>query len=243
MVDPNSRLTNYNVTVNNGTLTVSSVASQVTWNNPAPIVYGTPLSGSQLNATANVPGTFVYTPASGTVLNVGLHTLSVVFTPADLVDYNPATNTVNLTVLPAPLTVTANNASRNFGQPIPAFTGTITGVTNGDSITATYASSAGIGSPPGTYSIVPTPVDPGSRLTNYTLVLNNGTLTVQAVADVAILVTAPTTVYPNSNLVYTITVTNLGPNDASNIVVNDNLPGTSSPMSATPVVEPTMAGS
>ena len=33
--------------------------------------YGTALSATQLNATANVPGTFVYTPAAGTVLNAG----------------------------------------------------------------------------------------------------------------------------------------------------------------------------
>ena len=32
------------------------------------IVYGTALSATQLNATASVPGTFVYTPAAGTVL-------------------------------------------------------------------------------------------------------------------------------------------------------------------------------
>ena len=151
--------------------------------------------------------------------------LSVVFTPTDMCDYNSATNTVTLLVQPAPLSVTANNASRNFGQNNPAFTGTLTGVTNGDNITATYASSAATNSPPGTYLIIPTLVDPNQRATNYTVTLNNGTLTVQPVADVAIFLTAPTTVYAGSNLVYTITVTNLGPNDSSNVVVSDNLPG------------------
>ena len=38
---------------------------------PADITYGTALSATQLNATANVPGTFVYTPVAGTVLNAG----------------------------------------------------------------------------------------------------------------------------------------------------------------------------
>jgi len=37
----------------------------ITWANPAAITYGTTLSGTQLNATASVPGAFVYTPAFG----------------------------------------------------------------------------------------------------------------------------------------------------------------------------------
>jgi hypothetical protein len=38
----------------------------ITWNNPANIVYGTPLSSVQLDATASVPRT---------ILSVGTHTL------------------------------------------------------------------------------------------------------------------------------------------------------------------------
>ncbi|HEY9072619.1 MAG TPA: hypothetical protein VIN67_00680, partial [Desulfobaccales bacterium] len=57
------------------------------------------LSATQLDATASVAGTFVYTPASGTVLNtVGSQTLSVTFTPTDTTDYATATGTVSLTV-------------------------------------------------------------------------------------------------------------------------------------------------
>jgi hypothetical protein len=43
----------------------------ISWANPAGITYGTALSGTQLNATADVPGTFVYSPASGAILNAG----------------------------------------------------------------------------------------------------------------------------------------------------------------------------
>ena len=52
-----------------------------------------------------MPGSFAYTPASGTVLNAGTHALSVVFTPTDTVDYSSATNTVSLVVSPSPVTV------------------------------------------------------------------------------------------------------------------------------------------
>ena len=60
------------------------VAPVLTWPAPAAITQGTALGATQLNATANVPGTFVYSPAAGTVLPVGTHTLRVTFTPTDL---------------------------------------------------------------------------------------------------------------------------------------------------------------
>jgi hypothetical protein len=60
----------------------------ITWPAPADIVYGTALSATQLNATANVAGTFVYAPVAGTVLNAGSsQTLSVTFTPTDAANY------------------------------------------------------------------------------------------------------------------------------------------------------------
>src|SRR5438477_11949680 len=52
--------------------------------------------------------------------------------------------------------VTAADANRLYGDPNPAFTGTITGIKNADNITATYASAATAASPVGTYAIVPT---------------------------------------------------------------------------------------
>ena len=68
----------------------------ITWATPADITYGTALGATQLNATASVPGTFVYTPAAGTVLNAGAaQTLSVTFTPTDAANYTTATATVD----------------------------------------------------------------------------------------------------------------------------------------------------
>jgi hypothetical protein len=85
-----------------------------------------------------------------------------------------------LTVTGAVLTVTANNASRPYGAADPDFSGTITGIQNGDDITATYATTATISSPAGPYLIVPTLVDPGNKLPNYVVTTNNGILTVTA---------------------------------------------------------------
>jgi hypothetical protein len=81
-------------------LTITKQPLTVTWATPGSIVYGTALSSVQLNATAKVPGTYVYAPPSGTVLKEGYNQkLSVTFTPTDSVDYQPATATTYVDVL------------------------------------------------------------------------------------------------------------------------------------------------
>ena len=169
LVDPDDLQTNYTVTLLNGTLTITTAVPVVVWTNPAPITYGASLTTNQLNATTSVAGSFAYNPTNGAVLNAGTNMLSVVFTPADTVDYSSVTDSVSLVVLPAPLTVTAADANRTVGQSNPVFTGAMNGVTNGDNITATYNCSASANSPVGTYPIVPGLVDPDDRQTNYTV--------------------------------------------------------------------------
>jgi sugar lactone lactonase YvrE len=83
------------------TVSVSPAATTVTWSSPSSVTYGTALSASQLNASANVPGSFVYSPSSGAVLGAGSQTLSVSFTPNDSADYNSSTGGVTLVVNPA----------------------------------------------------------------------------------------------------------------------------------------------
>ena len=99
---------------------VAPTTPVVTWANPASIVYGRALSSTQLNATANVAGTFVYTPASGTVLNVGTgQTLSVTFTPTDTASYTTAAKSVTIDVTKAtPVVTWANPASIVSGTPL-----------------------------------------------------------------------------------------------------------------------------
>ena len=111
---------NYNGAAKSVAITVAKVTPTITWAAPAAINSGTPLGAAQLNATANVPGTFVYTPSSGTILAAGTHTLSVVFTPASTVNYNGATKAVTLTVVNATgtVTVSSSNGTSLFGVPI-----------------------------------------------------------------------------------------------------------------------------
>ena len=93
---------NYKEATGTVAITINKAASLLTWPAPAAITAGTALSGTQLNATANVVGAFVYTPPAGTVLPAGTHSLAVAFTPNDAVNYAGATATVTITVNPAP---------------------------------------------------------------------------------------------------------------------------------------------
>ena len=79
-------------------LVVSQATPVITWSNPADIVYGTALGSTQLNATASVPGSFVYAPTAGMEFMVGSHQLGVTFTPTDLANYTTATKTVSINV-------------------------------------------------------------------------------------------------------------------------------------------------
>ncbi|MGO8788310.1 MAG: beta strand repeat-containing protein [Terriglobia bacterium] len=94
---PNDTMDFQTITVH-ATLLVLKATPDVDWSPPAAIVSGTPLSGTQLDATANVPGTFVYNPPAGFILPAGTATLKVTFTPADTADYQSVSAQVFLTV-------------------------------------------------------------------------------------------------------------------------------------------------
>jgi hypothetical protein len=89
------------------TITVGKATPTLTWATPAPITYGTVLTTTQLDATASVAGTYVYSPAAGAVVSAGSQTLNVTFTPSDKTNYTTATATVTLVVNKATPTVSA----------------------------------------------------------------------------------------------------------------------------------------
>lgn len=101
---------NYSSSTGTGSLIVNRATPVIAWGTPAPITYGTALSATQLDASANVPGAFLYTPAAGTVLGAGSQALSVSFTPTDTTDYTTATAAVTLIVNKAAPTVTFSGA-------------------------------------------------------------------------------------------------------------------------------------
>ena len=114
----------------------------ITWPAPASIVYGTPLSVIQLNATATDPTNECYGgQASSPTLRrrtrcsaVGTTTLSVTFTPDSRMrrPTRRTRTTVQITVTAATLTVTADNQTMVYGGTVPTLTATITGFVAGD---------------------------------------------------------------------------------------------------------------
>jgi N-acetylneuraminic acid mutarotase len=102
-----SDATDYTVVTTTATIDVLKATRALIWPSPADITYGTPLGPAQLDATSPIPGTFSYTPPSGTVLHAGSgQVVSVTFTPADAVDYNVVTSTVPINVAKATPVVT-----------------------------------------------------------------------------------------------------------------------------------------
>jgi F0F1-type ATP synthase epsilon subunit len=231
LVDPTSKLGNYTVTSNNGTLTItpaplSVVAANATrfYGDPNPVFTGAITgikNGDNITATyssvadpTSAPGTYTIVPAlSDPTAKLGNYTVTV-------------TNGV-LTVNPAPLTVTAANASRVYGDPNPAFTGTISGVKNGDTFGLSFSTVADATSPVGTYPIVPTLTDPNNKLPNYTVTINNGTLTVTP-APLTVTAANATRVYGDPNPAFTGTITG--------IKNGDNITATYSSVDATAAV-------
>ena len=112
--------TDYTSATTNVTLMVDKATLSLSWSTPDSISYGTPLSATQLDATAGVLGTFNYSPGSGAILDAGSQTLSVTFAPVDSSDYNPASTTVTLVV--NTLTLTASL----IGNPTKPYDGTTT---------------------------------------------------------------------------------------------------------------------
>ena len=196
---------NYTITHQVGELDVTAIPKVdpvITWADPAAIVYGTSLGVNQLNATANVGGSFAYDPPAGTVLAVGTRELKTTFTPSDTAGFNTVIRTVSIVVNKANLSVTALDASRAYGAANPSNLPTqIVGMIAGDQITASGAvDGVAVGASVGEYadSIVATISDPTTKLANYNVVTTKAKLTVTK-APLTISTSAKTRSYGSPN--------------------------------------------
>jgi pimeloyl-ACP methyl ester carboxylesterase len=195
------------------TLHVGKGLPVITWSAPPAITYGTAFTSAQLHATADVPGTFAYLPAPGSIPDAGTATLSAVFTPSNGADYENGAAAVMLTVLRAPLAVSVSNASATYGAFNPAsLTGTIAGVVGGDDVSARFTSTATANSPAGSYAIAAGVNDPRGRLGNYTITLSNATLTIVP-APLTVAAASLTATYGGQAPAFAVTYTGLVPGD------------------------------
>jgi lipopolysaccharide/colanic/teichoic acid biosynthesis glycosyltransferase len=188
---PEATLSNYALTLHDGTLTVSPAPLSISAHDKtrAFAAENPPLTGSvigiqngdEITATytttatrTSLPGNYPITPAASDPNNkLGNYRVSI------------RNGTLTVTLLPTALAaglplleVTADDKTRVYGAANPALTGTITGLRNGDNITATYTTAATQASPTGIYPITPVLQDPSGMLLNYALSMRNGTLTI-----------------------------------------------------------------
>jgi hypothetical protein len=142
---------------------------------PATVSYGVSPIALSATASSSLPVSYAVTSGpgfiSGSQLTVkGAGAITVAASQAGNNQYAEAPPvTQSLIVVPVPLTVTANNASRNYGAANPAFTATFTGFVNNDAQ-----------NPAAVYSGQPafsTPATSASPDGSYPIAVSQGTLT------------------------------------------------------------------
>src|SRR5665647_1030319 len=248
LADPDSRLANYNVTNDNGALTVTAATLTVVNTNRSK-VYGATLTNADFagSITGVVAGDNITVTRSSTgsvaTATVAGSTYPIVGTLADpdsrLANYNVTNDNGALTVTAATLTVVNTNRSKVYGATLTNadFAGSITGVVAGDNITVTRSSTGSVATATvagSTYPIVGTLADPDSRLANYNVTNDNGALTVTAATL--------TVVNTNRSKVYGATLTNADfAGSITGVVAGDNITVTRS--STGSVATATVAGS
>jgi hypothetical protein len=188
------------------TYTITGMPLTVTVNN-ATSVYGAALptfSGTITGAQNGDVLTATYGTTATSASAVGTYPITATVQGANASNYTVTVVPGTLTITQAPLTISANNATRLYGAANPAFTGSISGTLNGDALSLTFTTTAVQTSDVGTYPIVP--VLSGAAAGNYAPTVVNGTLTITAAA-ITITANNATRLYGAVNPTFTDTIT------------------------------------
>jgi hypothetical protein len=118
-------------------------------------------------------------------------------------NYAPASATQSFQVTPAPLTVSANNATRGYNAANPAFSGTVSGAVGGDSFSESFSTTATSTSNVGNYAIAPSVT--GAQLADYSVTTVPGELTVTG-APTTTALSAPPNAVSGASITLTATV-------------------------------------
>jgi hypothetical protein len=146
--------------------------------------YGDPnpqFTGTVTGLSSDETITVTYSTAATSTSAVGDYQIVATLHDPDghLGKYQVTVNSGTLSIAPAPLAIVADDLTRSQSEPNPAvFTGKVTGVKNGEAISASFASDASSGAAPGTYAIVSTLNAAAATLQNYAVTVSNGTLTI-----------------------------------------------------------------
>src|SRR5207244_2930591 len=144
---PAGVLSNYTIT-NNGadftitarTATWTTTSNSKTYGNPDPTPVttgsGTFLAGDAVTATYRRP--------AGVTAVGGPYHLTATLSAATgvLSNYTITNKGAAFTITQAPLTIAVHPKSKQYSDPLPAFTGSITGIKNGDNLTLSFSTTA-----------------------------------------------------------------------------------------------------
>ncbi len=181
------------------TITVNQIESEITWETPAPIAYGTPISEIELNATANTEGSFAYTlngeNAEGLKPEAGSYTIMVTFTPASA-NYTIANASVTLKITSVAAEITWETPEAiTYGTPINAAQLNASANTEGEYIYSTHEGESvryihegdvlGAGNDSLFVKFIPESEDYGRAVDTVILTVNKAELTV-TVADTTV---------------------------------------------------------
>ncbi len=181
------------------TITVNQIESEITWETPAPIAYGTPISEIELNATANTEGSFAYTlngeNAEGLKPEAGSYTIMVTFTPASA-NYTIANASVTLKITSVAAEITWETPEAiTYGTPISAAQLNASANTEGEYIYSTHEGESvryihegdvlGAGNDSLFVKFIPESEDYGRAVDTVILTVNKAELTV-TVADTTV---------------------------------------------------------
>ncbi len=242
--DPGNKLTNYSVTISNGTLSVIPAALIVTADSKSR-AYGqtNPALTATINGFVNgedtnaLGGALTLSTSADTNSPVGNY--PIVAGGLTATNYSITFSNGILTVTPCALSLIADNKSRTYGTANPPLTGTLAGVQNGDNITASYSTTADTDSPVGDYTIVAALNDPNNRLTNYSVGITNGSL---HVSPAVLLGTADnrSRAYGQTNPVFTVSYTGFVNGENTSIItgalINSSPADTNSPVGNYPIL-------
>jgi hypothetical protein len=109
-----------------------------------------------------------------------------------------------LTVNQAALTASAADATRVYGTANSAFTGSVIGAVNGDTFTESFSTVATISSNVGTYPIIPSVA--GADLTDYSVTVQDGTLTITQAGTTTSVTASSSSVTPGQSVTLTAQV-------------------------------------
>src|SRR5439155_24641090 len=126
-LSPAGVLSNYTITYNTASFTITPKPASVTLN-AASKVYGSPdpvLTGTLSGFLAGDGVTATYSRTAGETALGGQYTISATLSPAVVLsNYTITYNTASFTITPKPASVAPDEERKVYGRPVPALTGT-----------------------------------------------------------------------------------------------------------------------